>query len=132
MQSELDIFKVAEIHKFFELAVKKDEIDFQNNQEVISLEKNIISFSVECKSGKSYYGKSVIIATGKGETGFDLLTHKDPDGKIKVNSVMATNIAGIFAAGEVQSMSTQDFLINSAQGAQATISAMKFLHQQKR
>jgi thioredoxin reductase len=132
LQSETDIFKVVEIHKFFELGIKEGKIDFQNNQEVINLEKNIVSFSVECKGGKTFYSKTIIIAIGEGETEFDLLTHKDAQGKIKVDSVMSTNISGIFAAGEVLSMSGKDFLINSAQGAQAVLSAVKFLHQNQR
>ncbi len=47
------------------LATLKDDLEMQLGAEVVSLEKNITSFSVEDKKGNSYYAKSVIIASGK-------------------------------------------------------------------
>lgn len=43
----------------------KDDLEVKTGVEIISLEKNITSFSLEDKQGNSYYSKTVIIATGK-------------------------------------------------------------------
>jgi alkyl hydroperoxide reductase subunit F len=52
--------------KFKEHAYKlKEDLEILDGEEVVKLEKNISSFIAETKSGKSYFSKSVIIATGK-------------------------------------------------------------------
>lgn len=109
------------------LQTQKDLIDFYPKQEVITLEKNVVSFSVELKTGQVKYGKTIIIATGGGNTDFDLLTHKDSSAKIKTDAQMRTNIAGIFACGGCTVSSSGDVFVSSAQGAQAALSATKFL-----
>ena len=43
----------------------KEDLTLQLGVEVVSLEKNITSFSVEDSAGNVYYGKTVIIASGK-------------------------------------------------------------------
>lgn len=47
------------------LASLKEDLEIKTGVEVVSLEKNITSFVVEDKQGNSYYGKTVIIASGK-------------------------------------------------------------------
>lgn len=47
------------------LKTVKEDLELQLGVEVITLEKNITSFSVEDKKGNIYYGKSIIIASGK-------------------------------------------------------------------
>lgn len=47
------------------LASLKENLEVKLGTEVIALEKNITSFSVEDKAGNQYFGKTVIIATGK-------------------------------------------------------------------
>ena len=129
-QSESFLLNPADLIIKFKNAVKEQSglIDFRVNQEVISLEKNVVSFSVELKTGHVEYGKSIIIAIGNGDTSFDLLTHKDSLAKIKVDAQMRTNIAGIFACGGCAALSADDTFISSAQGAQAALSVKKFLN----
>lgn len=43
----------------------KDSLEVKSGVEVVTLERNITSFVTEDSKGNSYYGKSVIIATGK-------------------------------------------------------------------
>ena len=43
----------------------KDFLEIMEGVEVLNIEKNIKSFVVDTKDGKQYYGKTVIIATGK-------------------------------------------------------------------
>jgi thioredoxin reductase len=123
-----------EIKEKFEAEISKNSefLELQLGQEVISLEKNIVSFAIEVKSGSLYYCKAVIVATGKkqsGESGtdFDLLTLKDQEGKIKTDADMKTNISGIFAAGGATASLFTDDLISAGEGAKAVISAKIFL-----
>lgn len=106
-------------------------VEVLKGQEVVNLEKNVISFTVQVKSGKDYYAKAVIIAVGDAETNFELLTYKNSNGKIKVNQSMETNVPGIFAAGRVIAFSADDSFISVGQGAQAVVSAKKFLDNSK-
>ncbi len=122
------------IKEKFEAEISKNPefLKLELGQEVVALEKNIVSFSVEVKSGTLYYCKAVIIAAGKkvsgeSETDFELLTLKDQEGEIKVGTDMKTNISGIFAAGGVVSSPFTDVLISAGEGAKAAISANSFL-----
>ena len=47
------------------LTTLKEDLEIKTGVEVVSLEKNITSFVVEDRQGNSYYGKTVIIASGK-------------------------------------------------------------------
>lgn len=47
------------------MAALKDDIEVKLDTEVISLEQNITSMAVTDKAGNVYYGKTVIIASGK-------------------------------------------------------------------
>jgi NADH-dependent peroxiredoxin subunit F len=42
-----------------------EDLEVKYGEEVVELEKNITSFAVHTKSGEVYYGRSVIIASGK-------------------------------------------------------------------
>lgn len=123
MQKEL--VKVTENSaQFFELYLK---------QEVTSLEKNVISFSVETKSGQTFYAKSVIICSGEnsvtheGNTAFDLTAFKDFKNKIKVDAQMATNVPGLFAGGSVLSGAPGNSVTSVGEGSRAVLSAKVFL-----
>lgn len=128
-QSVVGLLDYKNLTKDFQIMLEKsaDFVQFENKQEVIALEKNIVSFSIELKSGQIFYARNVIIASGYSEknkeanTGFESLTFKDLSGKIKVDSQMATNIPGIFAVGGAISGSVDDVLINVAQGARAVL-----------
>ena len=130
-------FGMYEINQEFQTELKLNTglLELAKNEEVVSLEKNIVSFSVEAKSGRIYYSRAVIITSGQnqdsgaGNTEFDLLTHKDINGKIKVDERMRTNITGIFAAGGVTTTLSYDIFISAAEGAKAAISAFEFFKQ---
>jgi thioredoxin reductase len=46
------------------LSVKED-LEFREGVEVVTLEKNITSFQVTDKTGQVYYARSIIIASGR-------------------------------------------------------------------
>lgn len=62
---------------------------------------------------------------------FDRLTHKNPQGEIKVNSDLATNIPGLFAAGDINDSKGDQIIIASGEGAKAALSAACYLNSLK-
>jgi alkyl hydroperoxide reductase subunit F len=56
---------------------------------------------------------------------------KNPLGEIKVNCRNETNIPGIFAAGDVTDVADKQIIIAAGEGAKATLSAFRYLIQQK-
>lgn len=125
--NEFQLLSFPKIQEEFE-NVKKQKSEYleYEKKDVMSLEKNIVSFSLEVKSGALYYSKCVIIACGNSSTEFDLITHKNLEGKIKINANMETNIPGIFSAGNVTLSVKNDILTSAGQGAKAAISAVGF------
>lgn len=68
--------------KFKEHADKlKEDLEILEGEEVVKLEKNITSFIAETKSGKNYFSKSVIVATGKKPRMLDIPGEKQYMGK---------------------------------------------------
>ncbi len=135
-EEALSFFDIKKMHKAV-LAETKNSAQFFElylKQEVISLEKNVISFSVETKSGQIYYGKSVIICSGEnslsheGNTTFDLTAFKDFKNKIKVDAQMATNVPGLFAGGSVLSGTPGNPTTSAGEGSRAVLSAKVFLN----
>ncbi len=127
--NDFQLLSFAKIQDEFENVVKQkpDLLELQRKKEIISLEKNIVSFSVEVKNGTLYYSKVIIVACGGVSTEFDLITHKNLEGRIKINANMETNIPGIFAAGNVTQTLKNDILTSAGQGAKAGNSAVQFL-----
>lgn len=99
--------------------------------EVISLDKNIVSFAVETKTGRQYYSRSVIIATGcdgpEGNSYFERITLKDALGKIFVDANMQTNIPGIFAAGDITVTLAKGTASAVLEGGRAALTVDKIL-----
>ena len=114
-----------------QLKATPEFLELQIKKEITSLEKNIVSFSVEIKNGSLFYSKAIIIATGSGEVAFDILTLKNSAGKIKVDALGKTNIPGIFAVGSVTNSSFTDILTAAGQGATAALSVSKFFEDLK-
>jgi thioredoxin reductase len=117
----------------FEMVAKKykallDSGDFLEFKEVdvVSLEKNVVSFSVETKHGETYYSKCVIVASGKGGPAFDILKYKEGEGII-VDSKMSASIPGIFAVGSANNSGKKSVLIAAGEGAKAAFSCVDFL-----
>lgn len=129
------LFSLDVLKKEFANSINKKLLEFEVSQEVIALEKNVVSFSAETNKGLVHYAKSIVIAsgqtveTGEGSSGFDLLTFKDPKGKIKVDVNMQTNIPGIFAAGSVTAALPSNYFVCAGQGAMSIISVLEFLEQ---
>ncbi|MBI5530486.1 MAG: NAD(P)/FAD-dependent oxidoreductase [Candidatus Doudnabacteria bacterium] len=126
-----DLTDYAKLKKIFktELKNKPETLEFISGEEVLSLEKNVISFSAETKTGRIFYGKSIIICSGSeqngknGNTVFDLLTLKNSSGFVKVDGKMAANVPGIFAAGQVTDANCYDEFVSMGEGARAALSA---------
>jgi thioredoxin reductase (NADPH) len=126
---EFDIIDFEFLRQQFEQYLKKNGkyLQLKNNTEIISLEKNVVSFSVETKTGEIIYSKSVIIAAGNSDLVFDLLTYKAATSKIKVDARMQTNIPGIFAIGATNDAGKKDLLAAAGEGAKAALSAIEYL-----
>jgi|GEM_PF-2530286 len=131
---ELGVFDAVNLQKEFLADLKKNAkyLEAHLKQEVLSLEKNVVSFSVETKQGQIFYGRSAIVCSGEdsasheGNTGFDLISFKDSKNKIKVDSQMVTNVPGLFAAGGVVSGTPGNAFIGAGEGARAVFSAREF------
>lgn len=64
-------------------------------------------------------------------TAFAGAVEKNEHGEIKVNCANATNIPGIFAAGDVTDVPEKQIVIAAGEGSKAALSAFKYLNQLK-
>ena len=114
------------IDKFQQELLKAEiQLEYQAKQEVVTIEKNVVSFSVDTKSGKIFYAKNIILAYGSGnEIGLENLSHKTADGKVKVNHNQQTNVPGLLAAGQVAIGERKDAFISASEGAKAAKNLM--------
>ncbi|MEE8470388.1 MAG: FAD-dependent oxidoreductase, partial [Dehalococcoidia bacterium] len=71
----------------------------------------------------------VFVAVGlRPNTGYlEGLLSLSPDGRISVNDQMATDVAGIFAAGDIRAGSPRQVVSAAGDGATAAIAAERFL-----
>ncbi len=128
-------------HKLKTLVISKERnsaeemsdefLEFKDNTEVSGVEKNIVSFSVEVKSGEVYYARSIIIASGKGGSEFESIISEDLNGRIKVDANMATNVEGIFAIGGANNALDGDNLVKAGEGAKAALAVTEYLKELK-
>src|ERR1051326_9067311 len=96
------------------------KLEFKDKQEIIGVEKNVVSFSVENKAGQIFYAKNIILTYGSGnEVGLENISNKSADGKIKVDHYMQTNVPGLFAAGAAAIGGRKDAFISASEGAKA-------------
>lgn len=125
----LGIFKLAELRKKFDTIVVGNILEFYNKTEVLNLEKNIVSFSLETKRGEVYYAKAVIIATSNHAVDFDTLTQKTSNGIIKVDAELKTSVPGIWAVGGaiVSKGDMADPVIAIGEGVKAVLSIVQKL-----
>ncbi len=113
----------------FEKIKKKFEKDLEfNKTEVISIEKNVVSFSVEIKSGEIIYSRSIIVASGSDSEEFDEITEKDHEGRIKVDSNMATSVEGVYAIGSANDSNYYDVVISVGEAAKAVSAVKSYLN----
>lgn len=111
-----------------ELGRPKGCIEFKEKQEVIAVEKNVVSFSAETKSSQILYSKAMVLAYGKNlEFGLENMTAKDLKGRVKVDPEQKTSVEGIFAAGHCAAGGMKDELVCAAEGAKAVFSAVNFI-----
>jgi len=127
---ESTIVHFEDLQKKFTVASKF--LEFFEKETVTSVEKNIVSFSVEALSGKILYARAVIVCSGaiseEGNTQFDHLSRKDAKGKIKVDANMQTGVSGLYAAGAVTSTMVGSLAEPAVfQGGVAASSALVFL-----
>lgn len=125
--TEMDdgFFNIKNLKSEFQDLVNDKLLKVETKQKIVSLDKNIVSFSIETNTGATYYARSIIITSDK--TDFDLLTNKNTQGKIKTDSLARTNIVGIFAAGSATISDNFDVLISAGEGAKAVLSVIDFL-----
>ena len=111
------------------LAAKPEsKLEFHGDQEVISVEKNVVSFSAETKSGRIYYSRAMVLAYGGNlEFGLENLTDKELNGRIKVDYEQKTSLPGLFAAGFCAAGIFKDVFISSGEGAKAGAAAAELL-----
>ncbi len=111
------------------LETHREFFTLKSNSPVISLDKNVVSFSVENAKGEIFYSRAVIVA----EYFLDKedITLKDSLGKIKVDQNMGSNVPGLFAAGSANNLKNKDTFIEAAEGAKAAMAVSKFLNKQK-
>ncbi len=126
---DFEIVGQTEIAQKFQKALKDypKTLELKDKTEVVTLEKNVVSFSVELASGLIFYGKTVIIASGKESSSFDMLTNKDAHDNIKADVNMNTSIPGIFAVGDCIGEESKGVLVCAGEGAKAALSALKYL-----
>jgi thioredoxin reductase len=117
----LDFFDYTKLVKKFQQLVKNKQLEFKDKTEVVALEKNIVSFSVEVKSGAVFYGKSVLIAVGNSSLDFDHITQKSQDGKIKVDSLQKTSVPGVFAIGQLPGNIANNLLVVIGEGVKSVL-----------
>lgn len=62
---------------------------------------------------------------------FDDLTDKNNEGEIKTNADLATNVAGVFAAGDVNDAWGEQIVIAAGEGAKAALAVSDYLNKMK-
>ncbi len=130
---DCNFFNIEKIFLDFNSFITQGKIDLLEKTEVINLEKNVVSFSVEVKSGKIYYGKTAIIASGfnteqnMANTDFEKNARKDFLGRIVVNNSQATLVKGLFAAGGASLAISSDEFWAISDGIRAVYGAREFL-----
>lgn len=100
-QESLGLINQGLLSGSFQAVLKTSEfVEAKFGLEIVNLEKNIVSFSLESKDGKMFYGKSVLITASSKNLSFDQLTQKTAEGRIAVNQHQESSVPGIWAAGE--------------------------------
>jgi len=129
LDDETELVKFSDVEKKFEKTLhdESEVLEFKET-EVISIEKNVVSFSVEIKNGEIIYSRSIIIATGKVGADFDGITDKDQEGKIKVDANMVTNVEGVYAIGGANNAYHHNVMIGVGEAAKAVAGVGKFLN----
>lgn len=128
-----DIFNFPKLVLEFKQALlaHKEYLEFMDNQEVVRLDHNIVSFSIETKTGILHYARSIILASGaknnEGNASFEQITVKDPHSKIKIDGDFATNVPGLFAAGSVTNGKAFGSAVAAASGIIAAGNAASYL-----
>ncbi|HVY67386.1 MAG TPA: FAD-dependent oxidoreductase [Patescibacteria group bacterium] len=127
----------AQLRQAYEAAGRQTELLTAVPQaKILSLDKNVVSFSAETASGLQIYGKTVILAPQPQADGgigleFDLLTFKTAAGKIKVDELMAASVPGIFAAGPATTAGAPELLAQAGQGELAALGAKRWVLDKK-
>ena len=106
-----------------------------NEAKVISVSgrKLVNSISIRKSSGEEDIPvEGVFVEIGlMPNSSFASCVDKNERGEIKVNCKNETNVAGIFAAGDVTDVSEKQIIIAAGEGSKAALSAFKYLNQSR-
>lgn len=110
---------------------KSGNVEILNNSKVkkISGDKFVNGITIETKgSVKSLDVEGVFIEAGLSPNSeFDKITKHNEYGEITVDCHNSTNIAGIFAAGDVTTVPEKQIIIACGEGSKACLSAFRYL-----
>jgi NADH-dependent peroxiredoxin subunit F len=114
-----------------EVIEKTENIEVYNDSSVVRVNGEKFVNSVEIKTGQ---GIEKIILDGVfieiglvPNAGFAEQLKKNVLGEIEVNCACETNIAGIFAAGDVTSVPEKQIIVAAGEGAKAALSAFRYI-----
>ena len=114
-----------------EVVEKTENIEAYNDSSVIRINGEKFVSSVEIKTSQ---GIEKIILDGVfieiglvPNTGFAEQLKKNALGEIEVNCACETNIAGIFAAGDVTSVPEKQIIVAAGEGAKAALSSFRYI-----
>jgi alkyl hydroperoxide reductase subunit F len=116
---------------------KSDKVSVLNNTKVTAIEGKKMVGGIKIKAGGS--GKEKVLAV-QGvfveiglipNSGFAGALDMNGQKEIKVNAYNETNVAGIFAAGDVTDVPEKQIIIAAGEGAKASLSAFRYLAQRK-
>ena len=114
-----------------EVIEKTENIEAYNDSSVVRINGEKFVNSVEIKTSQ---GIEKIILDGVfieiglvPNTGFAEQLKKNALGEIEVNCACETNIAGIFAAGDVTSVPEKQIIVAAGEGAKAALSSFRYI-----
>jgi thioredoxin reductase (NADPH) len=139
--------KVTVVHRRDELrasqilqnrALKNPKIDFVWDTEVRGISGNGAVQSVEMENNKtgeiirrSTDGVFIFIGHTPNTEIFAGQLDMDPDGYLKINTFMETNVPGVFAAGEAADPHFRQVVTSAGMGAAAAMRAVRWLEEQE-
>jgi len=111
----------------------KVKILYNTRVESITGEKFVKGINIDTKGSKqSLSVNGIFIEIGlMPNSWFAKGLDKNEKGEIKVNCANETNVPGIFAAGDVTSVSEKQIIIAAGDGAKAALGAFRYLARQK-
>jgi alkyl hydroperoxide reductase subunit F len=118
-----------------EKVTKSKKVDILNNANVVAVLGDKMVGSIKIKKDgieKSLNVQGIFVEIGLiPNSEFAKDVEKNNNREIKVNALNETNIAGIFAAGDVTDVPEKQIIIAAGEGSKAALSAFKYLMHQR-